>query len=704
MKMQQPDRNVATSNLMSTNEFTIATNAKSFKVISDSLYTNKPLAIIREYMNNAWDAHVDAGNTNEPVELHLPTFLEPWLEIRDSGIGLDHSDVMNIFTSYFTSTKENSNEHNGCLGLGSKSAFSYTDSFVVVACKDGHERTYSLYLSVDGIPTYSLLAETSGVNRTSGVSIKVNIKKHDVDHFIREAKNFLENYSGLVKVNIPDFQYNKTEYVMSGKNWKLRKCFSGYRHAREESARIIMGSVVYPLSRDVMEHYLEGAAKTVLECSLDISVPLGAVSIHPSREGLDYDEATTAALKVIFNAVGKDVRDVALKEINTATTEWEAVKKSYSVYSELPIKLRGFLDYGHVIFKGKKTNYRIQSSLCPVKSIEIGYRECNNWNTQKYRNRWIYDINRFEAKGVVVLDEKKRWNIRMNETLADSNTYLLIKGKKDTTQAEYAEVLEWLGSPSDAEVHYVSKMADSFVPSKTRSGRGVSSTEVLKYRSNGTLTSNSWANTEVDTSEIEVYMDVSRFKPVDMDKLEFDIAWVSLGAIEKTPTLYGIPASTKQSTKKDIYSNAMTFKEYLIDTVTEYLESIDDKGWIEYLNSTTRCGWIFNNTPKVVQTRLETHKATQSDLYTLAVNSECYFRDTDEIRNIRQCLLVIKDFKIPVDITDKRVYNITQRSAEVDKKYPMLKRVNSEPYCYEDPTKRDEYWQDIINYIATGVN
>ena len=44
-----------------TNGFTIAQTSKMFKILSDSLYSDKIQAIIRELSTNANDAHISAG-------------------------------------------------------------------------------------------------------------------------------------------------------------------------------------------------------------------------------------------------------------------------------------------------------------------------------------------------------------------------------------------------------------------------------------------------------------------------------------------------------------------------------------------------------------------------------------------------------------------------------------------------------------------
>ena len=128
--IQNNDNQPILSNVGETGEFRIRNSAKAFSILSSGLYANKIRAIIRELSCNAVDSHVAAGKADVPFEVHLPTALSPWFSIRDFGTGLSHEQVTKIYTTYFESTKTDSNDFIGALGLGSKSPFSYTNNFV----------------------------------------------------------------------------------------------------------------------------------------------------------------------------------------------------------------------------------------------------------------------------------------------------------------------------------------------------------------------------------------------------------------------------------------------------------------------------------------------------------------------------------------------------------------------------------------------
>ena len=100
---------VSVSSDFKTSGFKIQASAKAFEILSSNIYTNKVRAVIREYNCNAYDAHVDAG-TERTWDVHLPTMLESYFSVRDYGTGLSDQQVREIFTTYFHSTKTNSND------------------------------------------------------------------------------------------------------------------------------------------------------------------------------------------------------------------------------------------------------------------------------------------------------------------------------------------------------------------------------------------------------------------------------------------------------------------------------------------------------------------------------------------------------------------------------------------------------------------
>ena len=93
------------------------------------LYSDPEAAIIREVSTNALDSHIAARQT-KPVLVSTPTALSPIFRVQDFGLGLDADDFRNIYSLYGRSTKTDTNEQVGSLGLGCKSPLTYTNLLV----------------------------------------------------------------------------------------------------------------------------------------------------------------------------------------------------------------------------------------------------------------------------------------------------------------------------------------------------------------------------------------------------------------------------------------------------------------------------------------------------------------------------------------------------------------------------------------------
>ena len=186
MKIVEEDRKVVSSGVAENQHFKIEASAKAFKILSDNLYSNKIRAIVRELSCNALDSHTEA-KTDAPFTVHLPTKLDPTFYVEDFGLGLSHNDVMNLYTTYFSSTKTGSNDYIGALGLGSKSPFSYTDHFSVISNYDGESRQYIAVLNETGTPTINLMG-TIETDEPNGVKVAFAVKDGDFHSFKREAE------------------------------------------------------------------------------------------------------------------------------------------------------------------------------------------------------------------------------------------------------------------------------------------------------------------------------------------------------------------------------------------------------------------------------------------------------------------------------------------------------------------------------------
>ena len=273
--------------------------AHIFNVLRNQLYSDKILAVLREYSCNAVDAHTEAG-VNRPIEITLPSRLSLELKIRDYGMGLSEQDIQEIYAFYGESTKRKSNSLIGQLGLGSKSAFAYGDNFVINSFYNGIKTTYNAYIDPSQIGQIATLA-SSPSNEANGVEIVISVKPSDCETFVSTARTLFTHFKVKPIVRgVADFTYETRTPLYSGNDWRLLKADRNGNYNRQASA--IMGNIAYKISESALKLDENNADEAVIErllsnCDIELDVAIGDLDIAASREGLQYTDRTIENLK-----------------------------------------------------------------------------------------------------------------------------------------------------------------------------------------------------------------------------------------------------------------------------------------------------------------------------------------------------------------------------------------------------------------------
>jgi hypothetical protein len=208
------------------NSFGMEASAAAFKIISSSLYERKEEAVIRELSANALDAHIEAGNTNIPVVIQLPSTMNPSLTIRDVGIGMSLDTVRDVLTSYFKSTKSSDNGQVGGFGLGFKSPFAISESYTVKTVHKG--LLTELVISLDnGQPKYLELAANAPTDLPDGTTVTVPVNRQDArDTLVQVASKLFAYWDtpptivGTTCTPVVKTPFFSTpHYTVPGRNW-----------------------------------------------------------------------------------------------------------------------------------------------------------------------------------------------------------------------------------------------------------------------------------------------------------------------------------------------------------------------------------------------------------------------------------------------------------------------------------------------------
>ena len=312
-----PQDQAILSNVGEIGEFRIRNSAKAFSILSSGLYANKIRAIIRELSCNAVDSHTAAGKYDTPFDIHLPNQLEPWFSIRDYGTGLDHEQVTSIYTTYFESTKTNSNDFIGALGLGSKSPFSYTDNFTVTAVKDNVKGIYTAFINDQGVPSIALMMQEE-TTEPSGVEIKFSVgDRYDFSKFQDEARQ-VYTYFKLrpVVAGANSFEFRNVEY-------DTKDIIPGV-HSYQNSNRsvAVMGNIAYPIEVPNADQTL-GELRGLLNCGLELHFGIGELDFQASREGLSYITQTVNSIKLKLEALNAQLATHIAKEADAIANLWD---------------------------------------------------------------------------------------------------------------------------------------------------------------------------------------------------------------------------------------------------------------------------------------------------------------------------------------------------------------------------------------------
>jgi hypothetical protein len=312
VKVQHAENNVlASSGLQDTTGFSIRASAHAFKILSSGLYSDKVAAVLREIGCNAMDAHIEAKTPDRPFLVKLPNRLDNEFYIQDWGPGLSHESVLNLYTTYFASTKQESNDYTGAFGLGSKSPFSYTDSFVVVSTHRGRKRTYTLYSDNKGMPTVSLLTEEDAdPDWESGIRISFPVDTNDYAEFETKAYRIFRWFrvppivKGAMPVEPAKYRVQAPTYRLLDKEW-----FDANKPLPPAIA--VMGNVAYPLVLDKLGKASPLAAFAGKFEGLVIPLDIGQAQVAASREELQYDPDTvkhlTARIDDAMRLLGNEI-------------------------------------------------------------------------------------------------------------------------------------------------------------------------------------------------------------------------------------------------------------------------------------------------------------------------------------------------------------------------------------------------------------
>ena len=327
----QTDRNITST--LDGERIEMAFDANSLAHLQNlyiNIYKDRELAVLREYSCNAYDAHVDAG-ISDPIEITLPTRLDPVLKITDHGIGMSLNDLRETYSKYGASTKRDSNDVIGSFGIGCKSALTYTDQFTVRARKNGREVIVSVSRNAKGIGELTV-AHEGDTQEANGVEI--TIPTPGFTEFAAKAAKFFQYWpEGSVLVDGQEPKRFEGKQLLPG---IYLKAYDGSYYHNEKSV-VVMGNVPYPVEhQDFGLDFTDNLSYANSYHQVVAFVPIGTVEPVPAREGLTTTSANRTALLEIGQKIKDNVADLIQTEIDKADSMLDAIKVIFEIKAHYP--------------------------------------------------------------------------------------------------------------------------------------------------------------------------------------------------------------------------------------------------------------------------------------------------------------------------------------------------------------------------------
>jgi hypothetical protein len=558
----------ATSNV-SRATMKIEANSVMFELLSSGLYSDKPMAVLRELSTNAVDATIAGGRLGTPCLVHLPTRLDPVLKIRDYGTGMSRDTVYSLYSTMGASSKRESNEFTGCLGVGSKSPFSYTagSAFTVTSFYNKRKTIYSVFAD-EGIPS---IAELGGfdTDEANGIEVSVPVKVEDIGKFTSSAEKLYRHFPVKPKLNV-ELNLELGDILYQGTNWKI--------YNNSNSPVVIMANVAYPIDFQQVRNL-----SVLTTQGLVIEAPTGSIQFAASRESLSYTDSTIKEL-TNYNAI---VEREITKEIERVVSKYD------KNLIELSKALRGLPQTIRRIFAAQHNiKYLDRYTTFEIVHPEFKFKYINNYN-DRFNNVNSISSAMLEKCEIIMAD-----NVRAAESISQhlktqNKTALLVLHKHGKAYYEsnaeatkaFKEFLDVIGKP------YLISSEESIklFGTTTKVSKGAVATN-LSYRASGFT----WEPTRPHASYIRhnSHLVTSGNKghtigiPISSrDLCDVNYNKVGTGTIDSLRELLKHLRPTKQLTFVTI---PKTHKEHLTNTtdIFTYLKSIVPKRIVCVSNET----------------------------------------------------------------------------------------------------------------------
>ena len=524
--------------------------AHVFNILRNNLYSDKILAPIREYSTNATDANVENGKASQPIQVTLPTMIDPVFKVRDFGKGLSEHDIFEVYSSYGASTKRASNDYVGTLGMGSKSAFGYVDSFTVTSYYDGVKKVYEAYIDETKIGAISKIHEEAS-SEPSGICVSITVNTKDISRFRTTGIEFYKFYEPMPVFLGNDIKHDILSLKSSMKILFQSDAFMVYRdNTYRKTIGVKMGNIVYPVTNTTgLDVEWLGYYDNIL-----INVNIGEVSFTTSRESLEMSASTIKTINDKISKLRSEIAKQFQKQIDDCEDMWSALH----VYNSAFDKTIKSLLTKNLTWRKKKVDVNILSKL--------EWTEFNQRNSQ-WRNAYTSPSQKDVAMivddgGYPTSQTRSRLMLARAELIAEKkwNRICYGKGTKESS-------LDFLASPEIDGARVIKLSSVQAVPVKRSKASSKKETVFVWNRNECFPYSSCWDSTDIDADSVKLYVTLDSYKPEEYQFSDLRTIQNQLMKLGYTDfKIYGV----KKNAKLD--STWVNLKDYINEIALEIVE------------------------------------------------------------------------------------------------------------------------------------
>ena len=286
----------------------LSNNGTLFDILSNSLYADKILAVIREILCNAWDSHIVSNKSDIPLEV---TLNESTFIVKDFGSGIDPEKILQIYGTYGQSTKTDDEKATGGFGIGSKAPFAYTDTFTVTNVYKNIKSVYILTKEPNQAPLIKTVYSDI-TDEPSGLTVSVVLKKHDIYEFTDKLANFMSKTDIKIKLN---------GILQETIDFNNIYCFIENSNLTSLDLYVKYNSVSYKIDED--NCFIKGSLRNILFAyqkhfkfnTLILNALPNTLDISATREALSYTKKTQDTLKNLISNFEQHITNYLLNNV-----------------------------------------------------------------------------------------------------------------------------------------------------------------------------------------------------------------------------------------------------------------------------------------------------------------------------------------------------------------------------------------------------